>query len=68
MRAKERLSRGPWKLIQKPHMKVDDGGKTGVELTMMGGNRNQGVDIIRDRILMLLYTRLVVGLGLGFQW
>ena len=67
MRAKERLSRGPWKLIQKPHMKVDDGGKTGVELTMMGGNRNQGVDIIGESILMLLYTRFVMGVGGGFQ-
>ena len=48
-------------------MNVDDGEKTGVELTVMEGNRNQGVDIIGESILMLLYTRFVMGVGRGFQ-
>ena len=67
MRAREEVSRGTWKLFQKPHMKVDDGVKTGVELIMMGGNRYQGVIIIGESILLLLYTRFVMGVGRGFQ-
>ena len=48
-------------------MKVDKGGKIGVELTIMEGNRNQGVDIIVESMLELLYTRFIMGVGLGFQ-
>ena len=48
-------------------MKVDYGEKIGVTLTTMEGNRNQGVDTIEERMLMLLYTRFVMGVGLGFQ-
>ena len=40
-------------------MKVADLGKTGDKLTMMGGSRNQGVDIIGENMLLLLYTRFV---------
>ena len=63
MRAKK-LYCGPWKLIKKPHMKVADSEKTDVELTMMGDNRNQGVDIIGESILLLFYTRFVMGVDL----
>ena len=48
-------------------MKVDDGGEIGVELTMIEDNRNQGVDIIRESILLLLYTRFVMGVDLRYQ-
>ena len=67
MRAKVKLSRGLWKLFQKPHMKVNNGEKAGVELTMVKDNRNQGVDIIGASILMLLYTRFVMGVSLRYQ-
>ena len=40
--------------------------KTGVELTMMEGNRNQEVDIIEENISMLLYTTVVMSVGIGF--
>ena len=60
MRAREKVSCGTRKLFQKPHMKVDGGEKTGVEFTMMGDNRNQGVGIIGESILLLLYTRIVM--------
>jgi len=48
-------------------MKVDDEEKTGVELIMMGGKRNQCVDIIGENMLMLLYTRFVMGVRLGLE-
>ena len=35
------------KKFQKPHMKVADVKKTGIELKMIVGNRDQGVDIIK---------------------
>ena len=60
------VSCGPWKLIQKPHPKVDDVKKTGVELTMMAGNTDQEDDIIGENISMLLYTMLVMSVGIGF--
>ena len=41
--------------------------KTGVELTMMGGQRDQEVDIIGENISMLLYTTFVMTVGIGFQ-
>jgi len=47
-------------------MKVDDVKKTGVELTMMEFDRHQDVDIIGENISMLLYTMLVISVGLGF--
>jgi len=47
-------------------MKVDDVKKTGVELTMMAGNADQEDDIIGENISMLLYTMLVMSVGLGF--
>ena len=67
MRVREKVSSGTWKLFQKPHMKVDDGEKTGVKVTVMEGNRNQGIVIIGEIILMLLYTRFVMGVGREFQ-
>ena len=36
------------KLFQKPHTKVADVKKTGVELTVMAFNRHQEVDFIRE--------------------
>ena len=54
------------KLFQKPHTKVADVKKTGVELTMMGGQTDQEVDIIGENISMLLYTMLVMSVGIGF--
>ena len=54
------------KLFQKPHTKVADVKKTGVELTMMGGQRDQEVDIIGENISMLLYTLFVMTVGIGF--
>ena len=48
-------------------MKVDDGEKTGVELTMKEGNRDQEDDIIGEIISMILYARFVMGAGRGFQ-
>ena len=47
-------------------MKVDDGGKTGVELTMKEGNRDQEDDIIGEIISMILYAMLVMTVGIGF--
>ena len=47
-------------------MKVEDVKKTGVELTMMVGNRNQEVDIVGENISMLLYTLFVMTVGIGF--
>ena len=40
--------------------------KTGVELTMMEGNRKQEVDIIGENMPMLLYTTFVMSVGIGF--
>ena len=37
------------KKIQKPHTKVADVEKTGVELTVMAGNVHQEVDFIRKK-------------------
>ena len=54
------------KLFQKPHTKVADVKKTGVELTMMAGNTDQEDDIIGENISMLLYTMLVMSVGIGF--
>ena len=54
------------KLFQKPHTKVADVKKTGVELTMMEGNRNQEGDIIGENISMLIYTTFVMTVGIGF--
>ena len=47
-------------------MKVDDGEKTGVELTMKEGNRDQKDDIIGEIISMILYAMLVMTVGIGF--
>ena len=47
-------------------MKVDDVKKTDVELTMMESNRNQDVDFIGENMLLLLYTRFVMSVGIGF--
>ena len=33
---------------------------------MMGGNRDQNVDIVGENILMLLYKRFVMSVGIGF--
>ena len=33
---------------------------------MMGGNRDEDVDIVGENILMLLYTRVVMSVGVGF--
>ena len=54
------------RLFQKPHTKVDDGKKAGVELTIMGGKRDQEVDIVGENISMLLYTLFVMTVGIGF--
>ena len=40
------------KLFQKPHTKVADVKKIGVELTVMAFNRHQEVDFIRENRLM----------------
>ena len=40
--------------------------KTGVELTMMGGQTDQEVDIIGENISMLLYAMLVMTVGIDF--
>ena len=32
----------------------------------MEGNRNQEIGIIRENMLLLLYTRFIMGLGIGF--
>ena len=40
--------------------------KTGAELTMMAGNTDQEDDIIGENISMLLYTMLVMTVGIGF--
>ena len=47
-------------------MKVDDGEKTGVELTMKEGNRDQKDGIIGEIISMILYAMLVMTVGIGF--
>ena len=47
-------------------MKVDDSEKAGVELTMMGGKRDQEVDFIRENISMSLYALFVMTVGIGF--
>ena len=39
--------------------------KTGVELIMMEGNRNQEVNIIGENMLLLLYTKFVMSVGIG---
>ena len=54
------------KIFQKPHAKVDDVKKTGVELTMMAFDRHQEVDFIGENISMLLYTMFVMTVGIGF--
>ena len=54
------------KLFQKPHTKVADVEKTGVELTVMAFDRHQEVDFIRENISMLLYTLFVMTVGIGF--
>ena len=54
------------KLFQKPNTKVADVKKTGVELTMMAGNRHQEVDFIGENISMVLYTTFVMTVGIGF--
>ena len=40
--------------------------KTGVELTVMAGNRDQEDDIIGEIISMILYAMLVMTVGIGF--
>ena len=40
--------------------------KTVVELTIMAGNRDKEDYIIGENISMLLYTMLVISVGLGF--
>ena len=55
------------KLFQKPHTKVADVKKTGVELTMMAGNRHQEVDFIGEIVSKILYVMLVMTVGIGFQ-
>ena len=47
-------------------MKVDNGEKTGVELTVKEGNRDQEDDIIGGIISMILYAMLVMTVGIGF--
>ena len=47
-------------------MKVADMKKTDVELTVMAGNRNQEDDIIGENTSMLLYTMLVMSVGIDF--
>ena len=54
------------KLFEKPHTKVDNGEKAGVELTLMGGNRDQDVDIIGENISILLYITFIMSVGIGF--
>ena len=39
--------------------------KTVVELTMMEGSRNQEVDIFGENMLLLLYTRFLMSVGIG---
>ena len=53
------------KIFKKPRTKVADVKKTGVELTMMESNRNQEVNFIGENILLFLYTRFVMSLGIG---
>mmetsp|Transcript_39263 Transcript_39263/g.44861 ORF Transcript_39263/g.44861 Transcript_39263/m.44861 type:complete len:86 (-) Transcript_39263:590-847(-) len=54
------------KIFQKPHTKVADVKKTGVELTMMEFDRHQEVDFIGENMLLLLYSRFVMSIGIGF--
>ena len=54
------------KLFQKPHTKVADVKKTGVELTVMAGNKDQEVDFIGEIVSKILYTTFVMTVGIGF--
>ena len=58
------VSCDPWKLIQKPHTKVVAGGKTGVEMTMVEGDRRQEDNIIGENVVLLLYTRFIMSVGI----
>ena len=40
--------------------------KTGVELTVMAGNKDQEDDIIGEIISKILYAMLVMTVGIGF--
>ena len=42
--------------------------KTGVELTVMAGNKDQEVDFIGEIISKILYTLLVMTVGTRFPW
>ena len=55
------------KIIAKITYKFDKGEIPGVELTMKVGNRNQGVGILGDNRLMILYTTFVMGVSLRLK-
>ena len=47
-------------------MKVDYVKKTGVELTMIEFNRHHELDFIGENMLLLLYPRFVMSVGISF--